>query len=159
MSVFWHPDPKIIPLTGKYPHIRKSSPNEVYDLLQGNPSIIPRGVLFYDWKALDSTFESIKTIGKSHEFYIALKEGKITSLSYAYPRHGPEQSMWAFTIYAMEPNGFLAHLSRNIAEASKLNSSAIMGTYEPRFKETLHSLNWISKDWSICLVLLEKTLR
>jgi len=159
MGVFWNPNPREIRSESNYPPVRKSNPSEVYKLLQSNPHIMPHRVLFYDWKALDSTLEGLKTLGKSQKFYIALEGEKITSLSIAYIRHGPEQSMWAFTIYATETSNFLSHLAHNIAKASKQGVSAVMGTYEIDFEKTLRAVGGILEEhWSTHMAFLEKIM-
>ena len=159
MGVFWHPNPKPIHSESNYPRIRKSNPSEVYKLLQDNPHLVPHRILFYDWKALDSTLKSLKMLGKSQEFYIALEEVKTTSLSIAYLRRGPEQSTWAFTIYATETPSFLSHLAHNIAEASRQGVSAVMGTYGIDFEKTLRDVGGILEEhWSTHMALLEKII-
>jgi hypothetical protein len=160
MGVFWHPDPKTIPSTKSYPHIRKSTFNEVHTLLKGSPHVIPHKILVYDWKVLDATLESLETLSKVHEFYIALKKVQIDSLSYGSSRSGPDGSMWIFTIFATDLQGFLSHLSHNIALASERGLAAIMGTYELDFEEALHDVDWISAErWGTHMVLLERIMR
>ncbi len=160
MSVFWHSNPQVISSIAEFLLITKSGPIEIYSLLQDNLDVIPDRVLFYDWKALDCTLEALKTVGKSHEFFIGMEKKKMTSLSYAYVRHEPEQQLWIFTIYALEPKSFLAQLSYNITEASKKNINAIMGTCEPNFRNFVKNLNWSPHEhWTIDMVLFEKIVK
>jgi len=160
MGVFWHPSPETVPSAEEYPHVRKSNSNEVHILLKGNPHIVPHRVLIYDWKALDVTLKGLETLGKVHEFYVALRDGKLDSFSYGYPVHRSELLMWAFTIYSTDQEGFLSHLSYNINLVLERGVTAVMGTYELSFEETLHDVDWISKErWGTHLVLLERIMR
>ncbi len=160
MSVFWHPNLKASPSPSDFPSIRRSDPGEIHKLLQSSLSVMPSRILFYDWKAVDCTLEGLKEVGKSREFHIALREGELTSLSYGGLRQGLEQSSWAFTIYAVDSTGFLAHIWHNIAEASRRGVSSITGTHEVNFEKALQRANWLSQEyWTMRMVLLEKILR
>jgi GNAT superfamily N-acetyltransferase len=160
MGVFWHPTPKAPPSVKAAFHIRRASPKEVYVLLRNASGLITRDILIYDWKALDVTREALETIGRSHEFYVAAKEGKIDSLSLGHHRRNPAQAQWSFTTYALEPTGFLAHLSHNITVASKQGFPATTGTFEIHCEAILHEAEWVSEEyWATHMVLLEKNLK
>jgi len=159
MGVFWHPNPNIIPLRKDYPPIEKSSSKEVYELVQSNPQIMPKGVLVYNWKALDSTLEGFRTVGESNEFHVALRKGRIDSLSFRGHRYEPAGSPWSFTIYSSKNDGFESQLSHQIALAYACNQPAIMCTYETKFEKTLHGIDWLSEEhWGLRMVLLEKSM-
>jgi GNAT superfamily N-acetyltransferase len=160
MAVLWQSIGKVPPSTTDYPSIRKSQPQEIYDLLKNNPKLMPNRLLVYAWKALDSSPKGLETLGKTHEFYITLKEGRINSLSYAYLRHRQNRSRWIFTIHATEPRGFASHLQYNLAMALERRCEGITCTHEIAFEETLHRVNWLSEEhWSTHMVLLEKPNR
>src|SRR5208337_5605410 len=76
MTVSWHYKLKQTPTLADDPSIRKRSPERTCDLLKTNPRILPRGILIYEWKALNNTCPNVKEIGKTHAFYIALKGEK-----------------------------------------------------------------------------------
>jgi N-acetylglutamate synthase-like GNAT family acetyltransferase len=159
MAVFWHLNPKQLPSIKGYPPIEKSNPKEVYNLLETNPTIIPRGILFYDWKALDVSLKNIEEIGRTHEFSIALKRGKLNSLSFGYPRPEPEQTWWSFTIYAIDLDGFLSQLSHNLTMTSEIGFKSIVCTFETRFEKALKEVDWVTEEhWRTRLVLLEKQI-
>ncbi|UCG36783.1 MAG: GNAT family N-acetyltransferase [Candidatus Bathyarchaeota archaeon] len=158
-SVFWLSELGDIDTTVEYARIEVSTTSVTYKLLQANPRLIPHKVLVYDWKALDATRRSLDTIAESHDFYIALKRMKIDSLSFGYSRGKQEPSVWAFTIYATEPNGFLAHLFHNVGVALEKDLKALMGTHDTIFESTLRRLKWVPDDyWSTRMFLLEKVL-
>ncbi len=158
MGVFWHPTPKAHPLAKDAFQIRRASPKEMYVLLRNAPGLVTRDILVYDWKALDATRDALETIGRSHEFYVATKEGKIDSLSFGH-RRSPAQAQWSFTTYALEPKGFLAHLSHNMSVASKQGFPATTGTFEIHFEAILHEANWVSEEyWASRMVLLERSI-
>ncbi len=157
MAVFWHLNPEQLPSIKGCPPIEKSNPAEVYSLLEANPTIIPCGVLIYDWKALDVSLQNLEEIGRTHEFSIALRRGKADSLSFGYPRPEPEQTWWSFTIYAVDLDGFLSQLSHNLATALERGFKSIVCTFETRFEKALKEVAWISEEhWRTRLVLLEK---
>jgi len=159
MGVFWHPNPKTVPSTKSCLHVRKSNSNEVYAMLQRKPDIIPNNVLIYDWKALDVTPEALEVIGESHEYYITMKKAEVDSLSYGYSGRRGGLSLWTFTIYATESDGFLLQLSHNVALALKQGYNAVMCTYQLGFERKLYEVDWISENrWGTHLVLLERTL-
>ncbi len=161
MAVFWHLSPKPIPQTEDYPLIEKASAAEAYRLLKKNPSIIPHGIVEYDWKALDSTLQNLKEISKTHELYIALKNGKVDSFSLGCSRWEPDESWLSFTTYAIEWNGFLCQLSHNIALASKRGLKSITCTYETRFEKALNEMDLGRPEdrWRTRMVLFEKQIQ
>jgi N-acetylglutamate synthase-like GNAT family acetyltransferase len=159
MAVFWHLNPEQLPSIKSYPTIEKSNPTRVYSLLRANSTIVPDGVLFYDWKASDVSLPNLEEIGKTHEFDIALRRKKLDSLSFGYPRPQPEQTWWSFTIYAADSDGFLSQLSHNLKRTSELGFKPIVCTFETRFEKELKEVPWISKEhWRTRLVLLEKQM-
>lgn len=159
MAVFWTENPKQIPPIRNYPPIEKVTPAKAYSLLQARPSIIPYGILTYDWKALDNTLENIEEIGKTHDFYAALRKVKIDSLSFGYPRQGPDHVQWSFSVYSAGQDGFLSQLSYNVATALKHGFNSIGCVYETRFEKILNELDWGSAEhWTGHLVLFEKQM-
>jgi hypothetical protein len=159
MGVFWHPTPKATPSAKDAFHIRQTSPKEVYVLLHNTSGIVTRDILIYDWKALDVTRGALETIGRSHDFYVAAKKGKINSLSFGHHRRSPAQAQWSFTTYAPESTGFLAHLSHNMGVATIQGLPAIAGTFDIRFEAMLHQANWGSEEyWATRMVLLERNM-
>ena len=159
MSVFWTENPKQIPPIGNYPPIEKVSPAKAYGLLQASSSIIPYGILTYDWKALDNTLQNLNEIGKTHDFYVALRKAKIDSLSFGYPRQEPDHAQWSFTVYSFGQDGFLSQLSHNVAMALKHGFTSIGCVFETRFEKTLNELDWgTAEHWAGHLVLFEKQM-
>ncbi|UCH32612.1 MAG: GNAT family N-acetyltransferase [Candidatus Bathyarchaeota archaeon] len=160
MAVLWHSPVKVSPFTQDYPKIRKSSPSQIFDLLEKNPYLMPNRILVYDWKALDTSPNGLKTLGKTHEFYLALKKGSIDSLSYAYLRRRKQRLQWIFTIHATQALGFASHFQYNLSKALEQDCEGVTCTYETAFEETLHQANWLSDEhWSTHMVLLEKPNR
>ena len=159
MAVSWHDKLKQIPAPADYPPVTKRIPETACDLLKTNVHIIPRGILIYDWKALDSTRKSLEEIGKTHTFYIALKRRKVDSLSIGCRGQTPNEPYWSFTIYATDSNGFLSQLSHSVAMALKHGVNVIMCTFEARFEKTLNELDLGSEEHQQThLVLLEKQM-
>jgi len=159
MGVFWHPNPNDIPFPRNYPPIEISSPKKIFELTQETPELNSHGILIYDWKALDSTLEGFVKVGKSNEFYISLRKGKLDSYSFGKLRSESKESMWSFTIYANQNDGFISHLSHQITLASRNQQKAIMCIYETKFEKALHDLEWQSNEhWKMHLVLVEKTM-
>ena len=158
MGVVWHSNPIFIPKRRSFPTVRESSPEEAYELVQGNPEINPR-VLVYNWRALDSTLEGFKTVGESNEFHVALRKGKFDSFSFGHLRHEPGGSERSFTIYAATAASFMSHFSYHISLALENDNPAIACTYETKFEKTLYSVDWVSKEnWGTHLILLEKSM-
>jgi ribosomal protein S18 acetylase RimI-like enzyme len=158
-GVFWQPTPQALPSANTALHIRQSDPEEVHNLLRDNPDLIADAVLVYDWKALDVTLDTLTTIGRSHDFYIATREGIIDSLSFGHRRSSATDAHWSFTMHTLESAGFLVHLSHNIMVASKQGLRSVTGTYEIRFEEILQKASGISADhWGTRLILLERSI-
>jgi RimJ/RimL family protein N-acetyltransferase len=159
MVVSWYHKPKEIPTPSEYPSIRKRSPGRTCSLLKTNPSIIPRGILVYDWKALNDTCQNLEDIGENHIFHIALKRRKIDSLSLGSRGQDPNEPYWSFTIYATDSCGFLSQLSHNVAIALKNDLDTIMCTFETRFEKTLNDADMKSEEHQKThIVLLEKQM-
>jgi N-acetylglutamate synthase-like GNAT family acetyltransferase len=160
MAVFWHYKLKQVPTLADHPPILKRSPERTCDLLKTNPRIFPRGILIYDWKALDNTCPNIKEIGKTHAFYITLKRKELDSLSLSSSRQEPDQSFWSFTIYAVDSSGFLSQFYYNVANALKHGIGSIACTFETRFEKALDGVDLKSEEHQEThLVLLEKRMR
>jgi N-acetylglutamate synthase-like GNAT family acetyltransferase len=159
MAVLWHHNPKSISTPADYPSIQKRSPRRACELLRTNPRIVPHGILFYDWKALDDTCQNLEEIGKTHGFYIALKRRRVDSLSLGRRGQEPNEPFWSFTIYATDSFGFLSQLSHNVATALKSGLSSIACTFETRFEKTVDTLKLGSEEHEKThLVLLEKQM-
>jgi GNAT superfamily N-acetyltransferase len=159
MSVFWRPVPRTRVAGAARPVPRISTPLEVYAMTEANPDLVPAKVVVFDWKALDCTRESLKLIGKNHTFFVPRKGQDVDSLSYGTLRHRGRTLLWVFTIHATQTAGFLSHLHRNLAIASKHGSTAVMGTYDLKFEKAFQNMDWGPKrHWGTRLVLLEKVL-
>jgi RimJ/RimL family protein N-acetyltransferase len=158
MAVLWHPNPRLIPRIRGYPPIRKQSPERTCRLLETSPRTVPHGIVVYDWKAVDITCPSIEKIGRTHEFFIALKERKIDSLSFGSSGQGSNRPWWNFTVCAADSHGFISQLSHNLTLASKHGLSSIACTFETRFEKTLDELKLGEGRDGTHLVLFEKAL-
>lgn len=160
MAVSWHHKPKLVPAISEYLPIQKQSLKRTCSLMRANSGIVPHGILIYDWKVLDNTCENLEEIGKTHEFYIALKEKRMDSLSFSHAGEGLNQSWWNFTTYATDLHGFLSQFSCNVAMALKRGSTSIACTFETRFEKALRDVNLKSEeDDEGRLVLFEKQMR
>jgi len=159
MAVAWCVNPKRIPKLEDYPTAQKRNSGRVCSLLEANPHIVPHRILTCDWKALDCTCQNLEEIGKTHEFFVALKEKRVDSLSFGYPRNGPGQPLWSFTAYAADSRGFLFQLSHNVAVALKRGLSSMMCTFETKFEKGLNGVDLGEERHRTHLVLLEKRIR
>jgi RimJ/RimL family protein N-acetyltransferase len=159
MAVIWHVNPKPIPKLEDCPPVHKRSPERVCSLLEASPHIVPHRILTYDWKASDCTCRNLRDIGKTHVFFIALKEERVDSFSFGYSRQGPDQPWWSFTVYATDTCGFLSQLSYNVAVALKNGLNSIVCTFEIRFEKTLNATELGEEHRGTHLVLLEKRVR
>lgn len=159
MAVLWSTNPKTAPPAKGYYPTEKTTPARTYELLQTNPSIVPHGILIYDWKAVDSELQNLEEIGKTHEFYVALKNGKIDSFSFGHLRQEFNKT-WSFTTYARDSAGVLAQLSYSLTNAMKLGCNRIMFTFEKRFEEAAKQVDLQSEEQDLGhLVLLEKQIQ
>jgi N-acetylglutamate synthase-like GNAT family acetyltransferase len=159
MSVLWSVNPKTAPRVGDYYAVEKTTPAGIYELLQADPGIVPRGILVYDWKAVDSELKNLEEIGKTHGFYVALNSGKIDSFSFGHLRQEFNRT-WSFTMYARDSVGFLAQLSYNLRSALKQGCNLIMFTFDKRFEESVEQVNLQSDEQDLGhLVLFEKQIQ
>jgi N-acetylglutamate synthase-like GNAT family acetyltransferase len=158
-TVFWWVKPKKVPTIQGYPPIEEAKPESTFALLKTNPSLILHKVLIYDWKAVDSTLENFKELGRHHKFFVALKNGKLDSMSLGHTRQDLEKT-WGFTVHASDSEGFLAQLSFNMARALEVGSNWVSGTFDREFEKTLQQLDFeCEKQDSGQLVLLEKQVK
>jgi hypothetical protein len=156
MAVFWCVNPKKAPRSGDYLPIAEAKPERASELLRTNTSLVPHGVLIYDWRAIDSTWENFEEIGRTHGFFVALKEGKLDSISIGGSRQDLEKT-WQFTVYAGDSAGFLAQLSFNMTRALELGSHSVMITFGKEFEETRQQVDFGCQELDTGhLVLLEK---
>lgn len=158
MAVLWHDKPRPLDRIHGYPPIRKKEPENVWNLLRTDQHIVPRGILFYDWKAADITCSSIKNLGKTHEFFLAVKNKRVDSLSLGSSGQNLNQTWRGFTVYATDSDGFTSQLSCNLAIASKQGQSSISCTFEPKFEKTLDKLDLTEGRDGTHLVLFEKNI-
>jgi N-acetylglutamate synthase-like GNAT family acetyltransferase len=160
MAVSWYYKLEKVPTFARYRAIRKRGPEGTCELLKRNPRILPHGMLIYEWKALDNTYANIVVIGRTHGFYVALKSGKLDSLSISSSERELDEEYWGFTAYAVDSTGFLAQFSYNAAIASKHGLSSIACTFETKFEKVLDGLGVKSEDHHRThLILLEKQMR
>ena len=161
MTVLWIINLTTSPQIKGYTTIEKTSPARASRLLKTNPDIIPHRILIYDWKALNNKLQNLEQIGKDHHFYVALKDGKADSISFALGRLEPNQAWWSFTVYADDAKGFVAQLSNNMAIALEHGFKSITCTFETKFEKTLcSSLDFESEERGMThLVLLEKQIQ
>jgi hypothetical protein len=157
--VFWWVKPKKAPTVRGYLPIEEAKPERAFELLETNPRLVLHGVLVYDWKAVDSTLENFEEVGRHHGFFVALKNGKLDSMSLGHSRQDLEKT-WSFTVYASDSEGFLAQLSFNMARALEAGSDWVSGTFDREFEETLRQVDFgCEKRDSGQLVLLEKQVK
>jgi len=160
MTVLWIINPTTFPQIRGYPAMEETSPAETYRLLKTNPDIIPHEILIFDWKALNNKLQNLKEIGRNHHFYIALKDGKVDSVSLADGRSEPNQEWWSFTAYAGDAQSLAAQLSNNMVMALERGFKSITCTFETKFEKTLSSLDFESEEQGMThLVLLEKQIQ
>jgi N-acetylglutamate synthase-like GNAT family acetyltransferase len=158
-TVFWCVKPKKAPTTQGYVPVEEAKPERAFELLKTNSSLVLHGVLVYDWKAVDSTPENFEGIGRDHVFFVALRNGKLDSLSFGHSRQDLEKT-YGFTVYADDSEGFLAQLSLNMTRASELGSESVMGTFEREFEERLRQIDFGCEEQDTGhFVLLEKQVK
>ena len=66
--------------------VREVDFHEANSLLLQDSSLIPEGILVYDWKALDFSEKNLETIAKDHRFFVASEQDQLDSFSMGYPR-------------------------------------------------------------------------
>jgi len=158
-TVSWCVKPKRSPALRGYLPIEEAKPENAFELLKTNPTLVVHGVLVYDWEAVDSVPENFKKIGRDHKFFIALKNEKLDSMSFGHSRKDLEKP-WGFTIYAGDSEGFLAQLSFNMTRALEAGAEWVMTTFGREFEEKLRQIDFGCEEQDIDhLVLLEKRLK
>lgn len=139
--------------------MKEFSPKKIYNLSRSNPSLIPCNVLVYDWKALDSTLQGFKEIGKTYSFYALEKKGKPESLSFGYIRPEHDNGSWSFTLYASDTESFLSQFFNHVTIASNKGLASIVCTIKPEFEKALQNSEWALKPaYKLHVILLEKTM-
>jgi len=159
LGVFWHPSITTKSSPTSELNVREVGFLEANSLLAQNPTLLPNGILVYDWKALDFSKENLETIAKSHKFFMASKQDQLDSFSMAYPRPQAKFKIWMMTIYARDFPSLLEQFAYNKSEARKNGCKALMCTVQTEFEEPLRKAKIIyPKRWRTHLVLLERTL-
>jgi hypothetical protein len=159
MSILWTETPRNVPTIECYPPIEETSPGIAYTMLKTNPSIVPHGILVYEWKALDNESQNFEEIGRKNRFYAAQRDGKLHSLSFGYVNRERDERWWTSTIYAEDSSGFLSQLFHNLSTALKTGADRMAFTFGSEFEKDLDKINLESKEQEIGhLVLLEKQL-
>jgi RimJ/RimL family protein N-acetyltransferase len=157
-AVFWCMKPEKAPTVRGYLPIEEVKARRAYELLQTNPSLVPHGVLIFDWRAVDSTLENFREIGQTHGFFVGLKKGRLDSISFGHLREDLEKT-WGFTVYASDPLGFRAHLSFNMRRALEVQADTVMCTFEKFFESTLSQVRFGCEEQDAGhLVLLERSV-
>jgi len=160
MTVAWIIKPKTVPPIRGYRRIEETTPATTYHMLGAKPSIVPQGILVFDWKALDFNLENLQQIGKTHRFFAALRNESINSLSFGFPRPDPSQTWWSFTAYSKDHQGFAAQVFHNLATALNRDFTSIMGTFENRFEKTFKKLDFQTEEQGTThIVHVEKQIR
>ena len=158
-AVFWCVKPKKAPTVRGYLPIEEAKPARAFELLETNPSLVLHGVLVYDWKVADSALENFEEIGRDHGFFVALKNGKLDSMSFGHSRQDLEKT-WGFTVHASDSKGFLAQVSFNMTRALEASSDSVMSTFEREFEETLGQVDFGCEEQDKGhLVLVEKQVK
>jgi GNAT superfamily N-acetyltransferase len=157
-AVFWCMKPKRASQVRGYVPIEETKPKIAYELLKSNPSLVPYGVLIFDWRAVDSTLENLEEIGQTHRFFVALKKGKLDSMSFGRLRMNSEKT-WGFTVYASDSVGFRAQVSFNMKKALEVQADTVACTYGKLYEGTLREVRFDCEEQDTGhLVLLEKAL-
>jgi GNAT superfamily N-acetyltransferase len=157
-AMFWCMKPKRASPVRGYVPIEEAEPPRAHELLKSNPSMVPHGVLIFDWRAVDSTLENFKEIGQTHVFFVALKSGRLDSMSFGRSRTDREKT-WGFTVHASDPLGFRAHLSFNMKRALEVQAETVACTYEKLYEGSLSRVSFGCEEHDTGrLVLLEKAL-
>jgi len=154
MAVLWLENLNKPPHDESSAQISESNPKEIHQLLQKNQTLIPKGVLIFDWKALDCNLSNLESL-EAFKFFKELKNGKIHSLSFGYYR--PER--YRFAIYSTDYSSFFSHLHCNINKALEDSAQLIVCTYSTDYEKSLQPETLAKDHWQTHLVLLEKKLR
>jgi N-acetylglutamate synthase-like GNAT family acetyltransferase len=160
VAVAWLNRPKPGSAPRGYPQIEKLEAKKVWSLLDADSRLVPRGILFYDWKALDLGCENLLEIGKTHEFYAALKNERMNSLSFGLARREANRPWGSFTICASGRQGFLAQLSCWAEIALEQGFNLFACTFQPRFEKTVKARVSGPEEYDgTRMILLEKQVR
>lgn len=161
MAIFWYENVTSgKKLNRRYLAIKEVAPKEAFALSRTEPSLIPYGVLIYDWKAVDATPQGFREVGKTHSFYVAEKNRTMDSLSFGTIRSEANQNRCSFTVYASSFEGLLTHMAKHVDIALEKDANLIVTAVDTRFEKLLRDLKWDAEfQWKMRLVLLEKTIK
>jgi len=160
LAVAWLSKQKANSMPLGYPQIRKFGAKKVCSFLDADSRLVPRRILFYDWKASDVSCENLLEIGKTHEFYAALKNERIDSMSLGSAGQEGNRPWRSFTIYASDRHGFLAQLSHCTGVALKKGANLIACTFQLRFERTLKARFSDPEEYDgTRMILLQKQIR
>jgi ribosomal protein S18 acetylase RimI-like enzyme len=159
MDAFWFENPILKPAY-ILKRVTEATPPEIHELSKTNPSLIPRGIVVYEWKAVNATLQGFKEVGKDHTFSVSKRRGEITAFSIGHKRTDSENGSWSFTVYASEEDNFKAHFCYQIRTALDLGLTLAVCTSQTRFENTLKDDHGLPKyGWKMQLILLEKQIK
>lgn len=134
------------------------TPEEAYEQSKTNGALIPRAILFYDWKAINATLQGFREIGKDHNFYATMKNHKLEALSFGHERS--EVPSWGFTVYALGEDNFTKHFHHQIGIALNKSINTAVCTCPTIFERLFKEHEKIPKPvWKLQSVVLEKKMR
>jgi len=156
-SVFWKGWRRNFKWTYDADIVKRVDTNEVINLAQSYPELVPNSTLIHHWDVFDLTRKNFDVIAKTAEFWSG--EGSSTSLSSGFQhetRYGPE---WCFTIYATTPDAFLSNLSVHLNHARDLGIKLLMCIHPSDFEEQYQNVKWLKRrNHGIQLLLFERVL-
>jgi len=159
MSAVWHEDLNITSISA-HTTTKEAAPQEAFELSKTCPSLFPHNVLIYDWKAVDTTLQGFREVGRDHTFYFTKRKDTLAAFSFGHARPESEHGRWSFTVYASDEDGFLTHFQHHMNTALSKDLNATVCTCQTQFENTLKELEDLPKfSWKIQLILFEKQMK
>lgn len=160
LAVHWQELPEEIPRRHLAVPLEQVTAAQLYPNLH-DTGLLPHNVIIYDWKALDATRNGLNTIGQVSTFWIQIQNNDIKSFSLGFAREGKGGDTWCCTIYTNNESYFLDHLLHHVNLASAGRCVSFFVTFQTKFVETMHELDWAQfneGDGAFALTLLERVL-
>ncbi len=135
--VFWFHDISEYPIESKT-ELKRTTAETIWRITQKLSGINPTNTLDFDWKTVDATLQSLKTLGNQKELWIQ-ENNESDSFSIASVRPDSAREQWCFTIYSSTEHGCRTHLNHHLQRAKELGYLSVFCTMETRHEDVFNS--------------------
>jgi GNAT superfamily N-acetyltransferase len=156
-NVLWHENLKTtLRTTRTRTTVREATASEVKEIQENNPDLVPKGILIYDWKAVQGTAAGLRQIGKDHRFYVRKNTDDPKSFSFGHAREDMESKWWSFTIYGSNAREFAAHFKSHLKMALEIGLATTVCTASTQLEKAFKTQHMPRPRRKMQFIMFEK---